>query len=654
MKEHPISKGFTCPKAVAAVENAKSLNRLKYPLKKADGDWKRISWDEALDTISNKLTGLKASLGPESLAYLLGDAICIGGSSDMNLPFRFCDIYGTPNRFTPGSFCSEMKFIASMYTSGRLYPLVSVSEDSKCIIIWGHNPTNSQPSAVKIISRMHQKGGKLIVIDPRTTYFAKGSEIHAKVRPGSDCALALAILNVVVEENLYDREFVEKWTVGFDKLRDHLRDYGPEKVEEISWVKAEDIRKIARLFSCEKPASILRGVNSLDQNPSGFNLHRALYILEAITGNLDISGGAVASPLPNYRSITLPEMVKKKPIGADQYPLLCVSGFMMIEGQSNLLAQTILTRDPYPIEMMVISGSNPVLVMPNSNKFKAALEKLDFLVVMDLFMTDTAKLANLVLPAASAFERFDLVDFYPIIDGVPYIVLRKKVVDEYFESWSDIRFWLALSHRMGYGDYFPWVNEAELFDHILEPMKISTRYLIEEKPAGLLFDTFRYREYEEKGFPTTSGKVEIYSEALEKKGYDPLPVYKEPIESPANIELFNEYPLILTTGARLLEFYHSQFRNIQALSRRKPEATAQINPVSAKKYGIKDKDIISVETKRGSIEIRAEVTIDIVPGVINISHGWTGANVNVLTDETPYDPVLGYPSLKCQLCKIKR
>ena len=226
--------------------------------------------------------------------------------------------------------------------------------------------------------------------------------------------------------------------------------------------------------------------------------------------------------------------------------------------------------------------------------------------------------------------------------------------DEYCESWSDIRFWLQLAQHMGYGDYFPWKGETELFDYILKPMDLSTKYLIEEKPEGIVFGTYNCKEYEEKGFPTRSGKLEIYSEALEEMGYDPLPVFREPIEGPANQGLFSEYPLILTTGARLLEFYHSQFRNVQSLSKRRPEATAQINPASAKRYGVEDHDLIMVETQRGRIQIRAEVTEEIIPGVVSISTGWTESNVNMLTDETPYDPVLGYPSLKCQLCRIKK
>lgn len=655
MKEHPGSRGNICPKAAAFVEHLYSEDRLKCPLKRMNGDWKRISWDEALDTIADKLKETKESYGARSFAYLIGDAICIGGATNMDVPFRFCDVYGTPNRFTPGSYCAETQGLAQRFTNGRLYPLVSVSEDSKCIVLWGHNPNNSQPSAVKRIESVRKGGGKIIVIDPRSIYFAKRSDVHAKVRPGSDCALALGILNVIVSENLYDREFVQKWTIGFDKLSRHLQDYPPQKVEEMTWVPAETIKEIARVYATNKPASIIRGVNSLDQHPSGFQTQRAIEILQAITGNMDIPDGIVASPFPNLRSIRLPEMVKEKPLGADKYPLFCVDGFLLMEGQGSLLADTILTGQPYPIKVMIIAGGNPALVMPNSNKFRKALGKLDFLVVMDMFMSETAKYADMVLPAASFLERTDLMGANPIIDGIPYIMLRKKAIDEYFESWSDIRFWLELAKSMGYDEYFPWKDEEELFDDILEPMGLTVEYLKEEKPEGILFDSLKYKEYEEKGFPTPSGKVELYSERLEKLGYDPLPVHSEPLESPmGSPELTREYPLILTTGARMLEFYHTQFRNIPSLSKRAPEPTVEVHPDTAGRYGVKDGDMVIVETKRGRIKIKAKVTEDIVPQVVNIPHGWAQANVNILTDDRPCDPVTGYPGPKSLLCRMEK
>ena len=380
--------------------------------------------------------------------------------------------------------------MAWRYVTGRLYPLVSVSEDSRAIILWGHNPNHSQPSAVERISKMKKKGGKLIVIDPRITYFAGRADLHAKIRPGSDCAFALALLHVVIMENLYDKEFVEHWTIGFDRLAEYVGAYSPAKMEEVTWVPAKTTRKIARLFAAAKPASILRGVSALDQHPASFDLHRAIAMLEAITGNLDLKDGIIQPPFPNVNSLRLPEMVKGSPLGSDKFPLFCgPENFLIIEAQAACLADAILTGQPRPIKTMIVSAGNPAVVLPNSGKVQAALKALEFLVVMDMRMSETAKLANIVLPAASFVERMDLCDFYPIIEGLPYFILRKKAIDPYFESWSDVKFWLELAKRMGYQEHFPWKDEAEIFDYVLKPMGLSTRYLEEEKPEGVLYGT---------------------------------------------------------------------------------------------------------------------------------------------------------------------
>jgi len=654
-----VTKGTLCCKGLASKDLLYHPDRLVHPLKRAgkrgEDNWERISWDEALDTIAQKLARDKERYGPGSFAFLLGDALCIGGTSNMNIPFRFCDVYGTPNRVTPGSSCSEMKFMAWRYVTGRLYPLVSVPEGSRAMILWAHNPNHSQPGAVGRILRMKKNGGKLVVIDPRSTYFAQRADVHAQIRPGSDCALALALLNVVITEDLYDREFVENWTIGFDRLAEHVKDYSPEKIEEVTWVPAGTTRKIARLFATAKPASIIKGVNALDQHVSSFDLHRAIAMLEAITGNVDLKGGIIQPPFPNMNSLRLPEMVKESPLGSDEFPLFCgPENFLIIEAHPACLVDAILTGQPRPIKTMIVSAGNPAVCLPNSSKVKAALEALEFLVVMDTHMSETAELASIVLPAASFVERMDLCDQYPIIEGLPYFILRKKAIDPYFESWSDIKFWLELAKRMGYHKFFPWKDETEIFDYVLKPMGLTTRYLEAEKPEGVLYGSLEEKEYLRSGFPTSSGRVELYSELLEKLGFNPLPRHAEPVEGPQDAELFKEYPLILTTGSRLLPFYHSQHRDIPRLRQNQPEPFAEVHPDTAKRYNIEDGDMVVVETRRGKVEIRARVTTEIVPWVVNIPHGWAEANVNELTDDTHGDPVLGYPALKSLLCKMTR
>ena len=550
MAEHPWSRGLLCPKGEAAAELLYHPERLTRPLRRENGGWRRISWDEALDLIVDKLAEIRER-DPRAFATAFGMLVLLSGSVTPALVRLFLYVYGSPNCFSVESMCYRCRPIGYMLTYGRFR--VADPENSNCILLWGHNPDSSNPPVAERILQAKQKGARLIVIDPRRTPLAKEAELHLKPRPGSDCALLLSLMQVIISERLYDKGFVKKWTTGFDKLAQHMEAYAPERAEEITWVPAESIRKVAR----------------------------------------------------------------------------------------------------HPIKLMIIAGSNPLLTWPNSRKMAEALSKLELLVVMTQFMSETARLADLVLPAATFLERTELSDYYSLW-GVPYVMLRKKVVEP-GERWSDLRFWMELARRMGYRDYFPWGSEEEVIDYVLEPSGLTIRYLTEEKPEGLLYDSIKYREYESDGFRTPSGKVELYSETLADQGYDPLPTQRESPESPlSHPELLSEYPLILTTGARQLEYIHSQLRNIPSLHQRLPEPFAEINPETAAKYRIGDGEMIAVETRRGRIELRARVSEDIMPGVISLPHGWAEANVNLLTDGKDADPTIGYPALKSLLCKVEK
>jgi anaerobic selenocysteine-containing dehydrogenase len=650
MPEHPLNRGFLCPKGRAAVEYVYAPDRLKYPMKKENGDWKGISWDEALDLIVAKLKDLKKNEGARAFAVAIGMSVLLSGSSTVGLVRRFCYAFGSPNCFSVESMCYRCQIIGYLLTLGGFCS--ADPENSKCIVLWGHNPTNSNPMRAMRISRARRKGAKLIVIDPRHIPLSKNADIHIGIRPGSDCALALGILNVIISEELYDKEFVEKWTVGFDKLKEHVKNYPLEKVSELTWVSTETIREVARIYARTKPACIIQGTNALDQSSTGIQNSRLVAILQALTGNFDVQGGFVRTPGLRENHIEMPTKLEEKAIGQEEFPLFFeVLGREFGEGQAMLLPDVLLSGKPYPIKAMIVAGSNPLLTWPNSSKVREAFKKLDFLVVMDQFMSETAKLAHLVLPAATFLERTELCDYYRLW-GIPYAMLRKKVV-EYEECWPDLKFWFELARRMGYEEYFPWKSVEEAIDFILKPSGFSVKYLTEEKPEGILYSPMKYKSYEKKGFRTPSGKVELYSETLAKLGYDPLPTFREPPESPFS-DLAKEYPLVLTTGARHLEFCHSQHRTIPSLRRRVSEPYAEIHPKTASEYSLTDGDLGFVETKRGRIEIKFKVTEDIIPNVVCVPHGWAEANVNILTDETPADPVIGYPALKALLCRVRK
>jgi anaerobic selenocysteine-containing dehydrogenase len=651
MVDHPWSRGILCPKGEAAVELLYHPERLTYPLKKENGGWRRISWDEALDLIVDKIAKIREE-DPRAFAAAFGMPMLLSGSVTPAIVRRFLYVYGSPNCFSVESMCYRCRLIGYMLTLGRFR--VADPENSSCILLWAHNPNNSKPPVADRVLRARQRGAKLIVVDPRRTPLAGEANLHLRPRPGSDCALLLGLMHVIVSEGLYDEGFVREWTSGFDRLAQHVEAYPPERVEEISWVPAEGIREAARLYATSKPACIVQGTNALDQHATGLQNSRAVAILQAITGNLDVAGGFIRAPRLRENPVEMPVKPKGKAIGQEEYPVFFgIFKREFGEGQAMLLPEVLLSGKPYPLKAMIIAGSNPLLTWPHSKKVEEALSKLDLLVVMAQFMSETAKMADIVLPAATFLERIELSDYYSLW-GVPYVMLRKKVAEPE-ERWSDVSFWLELARRMGYHDYFPWGSEEEVIDYVLEPSGLTVRYLTEEKPEGLLYDSVKYREYESEGFRTPSEKVELYSETLASQGYDALPTQRESPETPLSTPgLLAEYPLVLTTGARQLEYIHSQLRNISSLRRKLPEPLAEINPETAAKYGIGDGEMIVVETRRGRIELRGRITDDIMPGVVSVPHGWPEANVNLLTDEKGADPTIGYPALKSLLCSVRK
>jgi anaerobic selenocysteine-containing dehydrogenase len=460
-------------------------------------------------------------------------------------------------------------------------------------------------------------------------------------------------MHVIIKENLYDKDFVERWTYGFDKLVLHIERYTPEWAEKITWVPAEDIRKLARLYATAESASIFQGTNTQDQTANGTQNSRAFAILQTITGNINNLGGWVVGPRLSITGLGIP--TERIPIGAEDYTL-----FYDFWGRKSPFGQVVCFPDSVPniIKALIVTGGNPVMSMPDSNAFREALQKLDLLVVHDLFMTETAELAHYVLPACTHLEKNGLAYSYNVCHGIPYLMLRKKAIDPLHESWSEFRFWKELAKKMGLGDVFPWETDEEVVELELKSTGLSYKEMKEEKVAGDYYGEKKYgmEEYEKKGFSTPSRKIEIYSETFAKAGFDPLPTYREPDQSPmSGTKLYEKYPLILTTGARILYYTHAQHRNIKALKEKIPEPFAEIHPETAGHYGIKDGDPVVVESNRGKIKVKARVTQDILEGVVSIPHGWPReANVNLLTDVHCREPIMGYPQMKSQLCSIRK
>jgi len=645
MKEHPMSKGVICGKARFAPELQYSPDRLTRPLLRKGDSFVPVTWNDALDLVAEKLTGLNAGFGPEALAVYLGNSV--GLRDAKRLAMRFCDAFGTPNYSSVDALCHWSRTMATDMTVGG-YP-VPDELNSRCILVIGTNPLDSNVPEHHDIMTALQQGTKLIVIDPRKTPLAKKADVYVPLRPQTDCALLLGMLYVIISEELYDRAFVEKWTVGFDRLKEHVKAYDPERMSRITDVPVSTIYDAARVYALNRPASVSQHI-AIDHGFNGFQTIRALTILESIMGNIDVKGGGKLTPPARVNNTRLAKEIHPKTIGLDKYPAFVR---YMNQAQGMEFPDVILTGKPYPISMMILNGSNPLLTWPNTTRTEKALRALDFLVVMDLFMTPTAKLADLVLPAATFMERTELCD-YGYFQGVPSVALRSKVFDPLEDCWPDWKFWLQLAHRMGYGDQFPWKDNEEMLDYVLEPTGITVARL-KERPAGIPYTEERHQNYLERGFNTPSGKIELYSERLEFIGHEPLPNHHEPLESPvANPELKKEFPLCLLTGVRVTQYWQSSFRNLPGPTRQYPEPLAEMNEATAAEKGIRDCDMVKVETRTGAITIRARVTKDIRPDVVSIPLGWETSNVNALTSSEGRDPITGYPAYKSLLCRIEK
>ena len=660
--ESPVNRGHLCVKGYAAVENLYHPDRLRYPLKRAgdrgEGKWQRISWDEALETIAKAMNGAKEKYGAESVVFVQGTPKGFGPYLE-----RLRNLFGTPNMVTSAHVCSVPRRTAALVTYGQAS---STGPDQAAdldyppagFVLWGVNTEISDlPGYVRLNQALSQ-GTRLIVVDPRKTRFASRADLWLQPRPGTDLALALAIINVIIKEELYDKAFVSEWTVGFDRLRKHVQDNTPGWAQEITWVPADQIVAAARMYATTKPACIRDG-NGFEGNVNSVQTARAIAILRTITGNLGVPGGEVewaSLPLGNMSEFIfhdrLVEEQRKRMIGAHMGVVQLYHAQIALP---QLVTKAILEEKPYPIKVFCIHGCNPLITWTNVQEVYQALMKLEFFYVVDLVMTPTAEIADIVLPAATYLEFNDLAA------RAPFLGIRQKVA-QVGECWSNQKIINELAKKLGLGDYF-WDDVEESLDIILSSAGLTFEEL---KRIGGIKVGREYRKYEREGFRTPSGKAEIYSTLLEKWGHAPLPTYHEPPESPYSApELSRDYPLILTSWHHAA-YHHSDNRHLATLRGTEPEPVAEIHPETARELGIEDGQEVYIETKRGRIRQRAVLTDGIDPRVIGASyawwfpeqgveslHGWQESNINILTaSEPPYNPEIGSTTLRGILCRV--
>ena len=649
-----------CLRGRAQVDFVTHPDRLKYPLRRigprGEGKFERISWDVALDTIASNLLKARSEHGPESVVFYVG-------FTKEPRPYyqRLAHAFGSPNYLTESSNCFSATYLAAHVTYGKDYATLTRSmggldPQSKVHIVWASNPPISSPTSMKVLLAGKKNGVKIVAIDPRRAEMAQLADLHLQPRPGTDGALALGMMHVIISQDLYDREFVEKWTVGFDDLRRLVSEYTPERVEQITRVPADKVRDLALLYATNKPAKIHLSACGTVHNSNGVQNFRAIFLLPALTGNLDVPGGNRRYPVgvPSNDITLYDERIGQmaRPVGWERYALWTR---VYEQGQANALADQIESGRPYPIKALLGIGAN-VNIGPNSARMAEALKRLDFLAYSDYFHTPTTYLADIVLPAATHFESTGLLFPAPYSPRAGLVRLRQPIMDPIGESWPDWKFIFALATRLGLENEF-WGGDFEkCLNYILEPAGITVEDL-RKNPDGIKLEppAPEARAYERTGFSTPSGKVEIVSSILQQHGHDGLPVYREPKESPASRpDLTRDYPLVLITGARLAPYTHTCYRNIKRLREIAPDPQVEINPEDAAPRGIQDGDEVLLRTPRGKVKFKARVTDSILSRVVSASHGWFDANVNLLIDDQGLDPISGFPPFKAQLCQVTK
>lgn len=651
------SGGKLCIKGRASIEYVLHPDRLKFPLKrvgaKGEGEWQRISWKEALDTVAGAFDDVKKKCGATSVAMVHGSA---KGYRDSYLA-RFANLFGTPNVAWQGHVCAVPRQQAKLITYGfgsrpdYEYPPSS-------IMVWGSNPAETALPEYRRLAGAVKKGARLIVIDPIKTGIAHKAEQWLRIKPGADLALALGMIHIIIAEELYDKAFVDQWTSGFDQLVEKIRHYTPENVAKITWINKDDLLTATRIFATSRPAAILSG-NGVETNEDSFQTERAISIIRAITGNIGVPGGEIQRiPPPILRRKgpdlelwdKLPEEIFSRRLGdkKGQIPSL-----RYIPPEN--IFKAIIEEKPYPVKAVYMHACNALLTQANAKYVYDALTKLGFMVVSDLFMTPTAAMADIVLPASGYLEHND------ILVGKNLDAQRKIV--QVGESRSDYEIISALARKLNMGEHF-WESEEACLNAILEPSGIT----FEELAAmGSLSGRKLYRTHEKKGFNTPSGKVEIFSEKLASWGIDPIPEFPD-FNDAVKAEPFenHRFPFLLTS-LKPVHFKHSRLRHLESIRRIYPDPIVRIHPATALDLNIEKNDWVNIETNQGCIKQKVKLSEDLDPRVVNTDYGWwfpekgagsfydwKASNLNILTDNDPTTNPMGSTNLRGIPCRVYR
>ena len=681
---HPTGRAI-CLKGKAAPDIVNHPERLLHPLRRttpkgsADPGWARITWDEALDTVAERLTAAADAGGPESVCFSSSSPSTSAISDAIDWVQRLVRAFGSPNFSNYMELCGWGRFLAPLYTFGASVPgsYLPDLENAGCILFWGYNPSVARLAHATSTVAALARGAKLVVVDPRKAGLAAKADHWLRVRPGTDAALALSLTHVMLENGWYDADFVRDWTNAADLvdgttvwelLAARSAQFAPEVAEGITGVPADDIVAAARTMWESRPLAFYTW-SGVEQHSGATQAVRAIDVLYALTGSLDVPGGNVlfeAVPSNPVDGKELLSRVGAPAVGADRRPL-GPARFGFVTGED--LYTAALERR---VTTLVSFGGNLVMAHADSARGREALSTLDFFVHADLFMTPTGELADVVLPVASPFESEALkIGFEYSQDAQSLVQLRQPLVPPRGEARSDLRIVFDLATRLGLGSDF-WDGDVDAaFRHQLAPSGITLEEL-RAHPEGVRVPlATRYRKYADSGFATPSGRVELYSSTLAAHGYDPLPAFEEPPTSPrSRPDLADRFPLVLSC-AKTLFFCETQHRQVAALRKSAPDPQLEMHPATAAARDVGAGDWVALDTPAGSIRARLKLNPSLDPGVVVAQHGWwqacdelglpgyppygpDSANLNLVLRQGPSDPVSGSSPLRASVCQVSR
>jgi len=641
-KDHPVTRGMICSRGQLMIDHLYHPDRVNYPLKRAgkrgSGKWQQVSWDQALDEVAEKLDTLRSEYGPETLAFTHGTKRTLHWDER-----RFYNLFGSPNICGANNVCMCPSQAVEYATCGGFS--WGDMRNTKCVVLWGQGPSQSNPGMYGAIVRAKKSGARLIVVDPRRIKEAEMADIWLPIRPGTDVALMLGWLRIMIDEEMYDRNFVDKWPVGFEDLKKAVADYTPEKVAEITWLSKAQVVKSARMYAMTHPAMITWGVGLDKQGVNASQAARVKSILRAITGNLDVQGGESlgwADPIGKIIgndqlefNKALPAEQRAKQLGADEYPFFGFPGWERNEAANRKLPREYMhppladqtsvaharsvfdamrTGKPYPVKTAISVASNPLLALADVGKIHEALISLDLYVVGEFYITPSAALADYVFPICSTVETTELWH------GTNFCVACPRGIAPLYERRNTYEFWRGLALRLGQSEHWPWETLEDVWDDCLAPVGLIFEGLIEQNG---IFGQREYKQYEKFGFGTPSGKVELRSSIFEDLGCEPLPVYREMPHSPmGDPALFKEYPLVLISGSRFMPMYHSEQRQIEAARKKRPDPLVTLHPETAKEMGLMDGDWVRVTAPQGNIRMRLHLSDRVDKRMADVDHGW--------------------------------